>query len=79
MEYIETFDIIYKDSKPKILKLSGFIWQPIFMKQYIDISTLFLDKIKEVTYGEYDLGYKEHTFLENEFSEPIQGENDEGY
>ncbi len=77
MEYIETFDIIYKDSKPKILKLSGFIWQPIFMKQYIDIDTLFLDKIKEVTYDEYCTGYKEHTFLESEFSKPIQGDWDD--
>ncbi len=74
MEYIETFDIIYKDSKPKILKLCGFVWQPIFMKQYIDIDTLFLDKIKEVTYDEYNTGYKDHTFLESEFIEPIQGD-----
>ena len=77
MEYIETFEIIHKDNKPAILKLSGFVWQPIFMKQYIDIETLFMDKMKQVTYDEYNSGYKDHTFSEDEFTEPNQGNIDD--
>lgn len=73
MEYIETFEIIYEDSKPKILKLNGFMWHPIYMNQYILIETIFMDKMKKITYDEYDIGYKDHTFSEDEFTNPIQG------
>ncbi len=69
MDYIESFNIIYKDNEPKILKLKGFIWQPIFVKQYIDIETLFLDRIKEVTYYEDDDGDEDNHYLNDTYNE----------
>jgi len=52
MEYIEHSNII--DNNDKYLRLSGFIWQPIYVRQYIDIESLFGDKLKQKTLWDGD-------------------------
>lgn len=54
-EYIENTYIINSDDygTPKFLRVDGFFWQPIYRRQYIDIETLFADKLKQKTYEEY--------------------------
>lgn len=70
MEYIEHSDII--DDNEKYLKLSGFIWGPIYVRQYIDIESLFGDKLKQKTLwdgddDEFDEdGLKSEDFKEDE-------------
>ena len=54
MEYIEHSYIIYSDDKPTFLRLNGFIWNPIYVKQYIDIESLFADKLKQKTLWDGD-------------------------
>lgn len=59
MEYIEHSHIINSDDKPTFLRLDGFIWQPVFLRQYIDIESLFADKLKHKTISEYDDKYND--------------------
>jgi len=54
MEYIEHSYIIYSDDKEKYLSLRGFIWNPIYVRQYIDIESLFADKLKQKTLWDDD-------------------------
>ena len=65
MEYIETIDIISND---KFLKLEGFIWNPIYIKELILIDSIFEDKIKYKTYWEGDNDYEDSNFDESEFN-----------
>lgn len=55
MEYIETYSIHSK----KILRIHGFVWQPVYHRQYIDVETIFADKIKQKTISEYDNDFDE--------------------
>ena len=55
MEYIETYSI----HSEKILRINGFVWQPVYLRQYIDVETIFADKIKQKTISEYDNDFDE--------------------
>ena len=50
-EYIEN---AYSINSEKILRINGFIWQPIYLRQYIDVESLFADKLKQKTLWDGD-------------------------
>lgn len=50
-EYIEN---AYSINSEKILRINGFIWQPIYVRQYIDVESLFADKLKQKTLWDGD-------------------------
>lgn len=56
MEYIQSISI---SDDNKFLKLSGFIWNPIYLKQYILIDSIFEDKLKSKSYCEEDEKYSD--------------------
>lgn len=59
IDYIEHSNIIYSDNTEKYLKLDGFVWHPVFLKQYIDVESIFTDKMKQKTISEYDDEYNQ--------------------
>lgn len=69
MDYIENAKIIYKNDIAKYLRLEGFVWQPVFVKEYIDIKSLFTDKLKQKTISEYDDAYNNSDIETDDFSE----------
>ena len=69
MDYIENAKIIYKNDIAKYLRLEGFVWQPVFVKEYIDIKSLFTDKLKQKTISEYDDAYNNSDIESDDFSE----------
>ena len=50
MDYITTAFIKEDDKQHKYLVLTGFIWQPVYVRQYIDVETVLYDKYKQKTY-----------------------------
>lgn len=56
MDYIRYAYIIYDfNENPKYLKISGFIWQPIEVVQYIDVNTLLSDRLRQKSYFDDDI------------------------
>jgi hypothetical protein len=68
MEYIKYawIDEDEDDNNNKFIRLSGFVWQPISVRQYIDVETVLFDRIKQKTYWQGD-GYDKHDFGDDDF------------
>lgn len=66
-DYIEYINIIENDEGiDKYLEINGFIWQPIYVRQYIDIDTLLSDKLRQKTFYEDDNQYIVHEFNDSD-------------
>jgi hypothetical protein len=69
MDYIERVSIKEDDKQNKYLVLTGFIWNPIYVVQYIDLETVLSDRIKQKTYIEkYNPGDNKLNLGDEDFS-----------
>lgn len=66
-DYIEHINIIKNDEDiDKYLEINGFIWQPIGVREYIDIDTLLSDNLRRKTFYEDDYQYIENEFCDSD-------------